>query len=281
LWIAADQEGGTVSRLSPPLPPEPSLAGLVESHPAPAERAAAVRDFAAAQGRALAALGINVNFSPVIDLNRHIVNPDDRFTHIAQRAISADPEIVTEAARAYCAALWQAGVRCTLKHFPGLGRVFADTHRASADLDAPVSELAASDWIPFRALMAEDGVFTMLGHARLTAMDRAAPASTSRRVVAGMIRDAWRHDGVLVTDDFCMAAVYDAGGGIGAAAVAALDAGVDLILVSFDPDQYYPVMYALLAADAAGRLRPEALRQSESRLRRAMSGARAAAAGAD
>jgi beta-N-acetylhexosaminidase len=70
-----------------------------------------------------------------------------------------------------------------------------------------------------------------------------------------------------VTDDFCMAAVYDHHGGIGAAAVAALNAEVDLILVSFDPDQYYPVMYALLRAERDGKLRQDALRQSDDRLR--------------
>ena len=89
---------------------------------------AAVRKFAAQQGRALADLGVNVNFAPVVDLNRHVINQAYRFTRIHERAIAADPYVVTEVARQYCAALWEAGVHCTLKHFPGLGRVYEDTH---------------------------------------------------------------------------------------------------------------------------------------------------------
>ena len=94
--------------------------------------------------------------------------------------------------------------------------------------------------------------------------------SFSQPVVAGLIRGTWQHDGILVTDDFCMFAVTKSRDGIGGASVAALNAGVDLILVSYDADQYYPVMHALLQADRDGRLRPEALRQSQARLSRAV-----------
>ena len=205
---------------------------------------------------------------PVVDLNHRTVNPGDRLTRIHERAISADPQIVTDVAGRYCAALWQHGVHCTLKHFPGLGRVFEDTHMESADLATSVSELAAADWIPFRALMPDANRFTMLGHARLTTVDGKRPVSFSPAVVAGMIRGAWHHDGILITDDFCMGAVTGSPEGIGGAGVAALNAGVDLILVSYDPDQYYPVVHALLRADRDGRLRPQVLRQSEERLNR-------------
>jgi beta-N-acetylhexosaminidase len=92
----------------------------------------------------LADAGVNVNFAPVVDLNHRIVNPGDHLSRIHERAISADPVIVTEVARHYCTALQQAGGRCTLKHFPGLGRVFEDTHRESADLTAGTTELTAT-----------------------------------------------------------------------------------------------------------------------------------------
>jgi beta-N-acetylhexosaminidase len=269
LWIATDQEGGMVSRLSPPLPRSESLSDIVARHPDERERSAAVRQFAASQGRALSDLGINLNFAPVVDLNHNVVNPNDRHSRIHARAIAADPDLVTEVARHYCSALWQNRVRCTLKHFPGLGRVFEDTHRDSADLTASPSDLAAADWIPFRALMQNDDVVTMIGHARLVAVDADHPASASRAVVGGLIRRDWRHDGILVTDDFCMGAVSGSRDGIGPASVAALNAGVDLVLVSYDPDQYYPVMFALLEADRTGRLQREQLEASDKRLRRA------------
>jgi beta-N-acetylhexosaminidase len=265
LWIATDQEGGLVSRLSPPLRHLPPIGDIVAQQPDPARRREAIRDYAAQQGRDLADLGVNLNLAPVIDLDHQVINPNDRYTRIHQRAISADPQVVTEVAAAYCESLNDAGVACTLKHFPGLGRVREDTHQESADLATPSSDLAASDWIPFRALM-RGPAFTMLGHARLVALDREHPASSSRAVIAGLLRGDWKHDGVLITDDLCMGAVYRSHDGIAGASVAALNAGVDLILVTWDPDQYYPIMFALIAADHAGRLERDALERSNHRL---------------
>lgn len=174
--------------------------------------------------------------------------------------------MVTEVADAYCSGLAETGVRCTLKHFPGLGRVFEDTHREDAGLAGAVDELSETDWVPFRTLMRHANAFTMLGHARLIAVDRDRPVSFSEPVVGGTLRGEWKHEGVLITDDFGMGAVYRSRDGIAGASVEALNAGVDLILISFDPDQYYPAMYALLKAERAGRLRPAVLQQSDLRL---------------
>jgi beta-N-acetylhexosaminidase len=269
LWIATDQEGGSVSRLSPPLPRRPAIPEIVARHHNMADRRKAVAQFALMQGQELSGIGVNLNFAPVVDLNHRIVNPGDRFTRIHARAISDDATVVLDVAAHYCSALQQSGVRCTLKHFPGLGRVFADTHLESADLDVPTSELANTDWIPFRALMRHANAFTMLGHARLTAIDRARPVSFSQPVVA-MLRSDWRYDGVLITDDFTMGAVYGSPEGIAGASVAALNAGVDLILVSYDADQYFTAMHALLEADRAGRLHRDALVRSAQRLNAAV-----------
>jgi beta-N-acetylhexosaminidase len=265
LWIATDQEGGSVSRLSPPLTRLPFLSEIVARHPDPKERAAAVRQLAHTQGRELAEIGVNLNFAPVIDLNHGLINPSDHYTRVYQRAIAADPQTVLEVAGDYCAALMDTGVRCTLKHFPGLGRVFEDTHRGSADLTTPASELAATDWVPFRALM-DRNAFIMLGHVRLTSIDPDRPASISTAVVSDLLRRDWDYHGALITDDFGMAAIYHGRDGIERAAVEALNAGVDMILVSFDPDQYYAVMHALLDAYHDGRLRKDILQESARRL---------------
>jgi beta-N-acetylhexosaminidase len=273
LWIATDQEGGPVSRMSPPLTRMPPLAEIVAIHRDAAERRLAVRQYAARQGRELASLGVNLNFAPVVDLNRGVVNPEDKTSRISTRAISNDPAVVTEAADVYCETLMLTGVHCTLKHFPGLGRVYEDTHKLSADLGAPAQELEATDWLPFRRLKENGSAFTMLGHARLTAVDAERPASFSSAVVKGLLRDTWGHRGILITDDFSMGAVMLSREGPGGGAVAALNAGVDLILISYDPDQYFPVMYALMQADREGRLHAEMLAASSARLRRATLGA--------
>src|SRR6266550_1229386 len=105
LLVTTDQEGGVVSRMSPPLARMPPLSEIVARHPASAERHAAVRDYAAAQARDLAGLGVNVNLAPVVDLDPGIDNPGDRLTRISTRAISADPQIVADVAEDYCAQL--------------------------------------------------------------------------------------------------------------------------------------------------------------------------------
>jgi beta-N-acetylhexosaminidase len=266
LLIATDQEGGGVSRISPPLRRQPSLGEIVRSNPDAGHRRSAVRQFALDMGRDLAGLGFNLNFAPVVDLNHSMFNPNDRYTRIYQRAISDDSQVVTDVAREFCLALRETGVQCTLKHFPGLGRVYEDTHLEQASLSTPAATLEQTDWVPFRALMRDTGAFTMLGHARLLDVDSERPASSSLPVVSGLLRGTWKYEGVLVTDDFSMAAAYTSRGGLAAASVSALNAGVDLILIAFDPDLYYPAMYALLQAVAEDRLHAEALDRSDRRL---------------
>jgi beta-N-acetylhexosaminidase len=271
LLIATDQEGGAISRVSPPLPRQPSIASVVAPLAEEGARKAAARDYGLTQGRALARLGINLNFAPVVDLDKNLVNPNDRYTRIRERAISADPMIVTAVARQYCLGLREAGVRCTLKHFPGLGSVYEDTHLEAGHLRIPLDQLERGDWTPFRSLM-DDGAFTMLSHARLTALDPERPVSFSRAVVSGLLRQAWRHDGVLITDDFSMAAAYGDKEGIAAAGTAALNAGVDLILIAYDPAQYFVVMDGLLAADRDGLLSATTLARSAQRLEKVEAG---------
>jgi beta-N-acetylhexosaminidase len=280
LWIASDQEGGIVSRMSPPLPRMPPLSKIVSAATDEQSRAFDVRNYGREQGRGLAGIGVNLNLAPVVDLNHGLVNPDDRFSRISSRAISRDPNIVASVTTVYCAGLLESGVHCTPKHFPGLGRVFEDTHRDDADLTAPIDELERTDWVPFRALMADPDRIVMLGHARLVALDPRNPASFSRRVVGDLVRGAWQFGGALVTDDFSMGAVYKAPGGVPEASVAALQAGVDLILISFDPDQYYFAMHRLLDAVRSGELPREMLDRSAVRLQhvRAATGRRSTAA---
>ncbi len=265
LIITSDQEGGMVSRLSPPLARPKALAKVIQGSKGEDDRAKAVRDAAEAAGRDLAKLGVTLNFAPVVDVDFGIRNPADRHSRIGQRAISKDPAAVALAAIAYCEGLRASGVMCTLKHFPGLGRVKADTHVGKASLATPVSELDQIDWLPFRETLAASSAAVMVGHVTLAALDT-RPASASRAVVHGILRDKWRFNGLVVTDDLTMVASATHDGGIGASAVSALAAGVDLLLVSFDTDQIYTVIDALLRARAAGTLNAGELATSTQRI---------------
>ncbi|KRR27936.1 beta-hexosaminidase [Bradyrhizobium lablabi] len=266
LIVAADQEGGIVSHLAPPLTKLPALSTLADL--APEARAEKAQAFGRTHGQELAALGVTVNFAPVLDLRPEVKrNRFDFNTLIGRRAISGDPAIVADIASAYVGGLEASGVGATVKHFPGLGRVRTDTHHFSADLDTPIEELEASDWIPFRKVLAGSKAQLMIGHVALTSVDPDRPASHSKRVVDGIIRKKWNHQGVVITDDLVMGAIYQRN--VCTAVVEALNAGVDLLLVAFDGAQFYRIFTCAMAASAEGRLDAAMLRDSETRLKAA------------
>jgi beta-N-acetylhexosaminidase len=265
LTVAADQEGGIVSHLSPPLKTLPALSTLAEL---PREaRARAAFEFGRAHGRELVSLGVNRNFAPVLDLRpdpgRNLL---DFHTLTGQRAISADPAVVSEIALAYVRGLEASGVAATVKHFPGLGRVRTDTHNFAASLNTPIDALEATDWRPFKDVLAGSNAQLMIGHVNLTAIDPDRPASHSKPVVDGLIRKQWNYQGVIVTDDLVMGAIYEHG--VCTAVVEALNAGVDLLLVAYDGAQFYRVFGCASDAAEAGKLDLSTLRDSEARLRR-------------
>lgn len=245
LLVATDQEGGIVSHLSPPLPSMPPLADLASL--APGERAEAARHYGYEQGRGLASLGVTVNFAPVVDIRREGPrNGLDFHSLIARRAISGDPEIVGQIAKAYSAGLLQAGITPTVKHFPGLGRVREDTHHFQARLSASEDDLEATDWRPFRTVLSGTSALLMVGHARLAAIDPDRPASLSRAVIDGIIRKKWGFTGTVITDDLTMPPVYHRG--FCSAVTDALGAGSDLLLISFDGLQIYRALACALNA---------------------------------
>lgn len=265
LWIAGDQEGGSISRLSPPLAKRPTLGSIVRDTADPRERAQAIERLGSEQGRELAALGVTINLAPVVDLDfgRH---GNDGMTKLHKRVISKDPELVASAASRYCVGLAESGVFCAVKHFPGLGRARGDTHRGEVKLTTPIADLEAADWVPFRRVSPLTSTVVMVGHVRATAIDPDAPASLSRRVITDTLRGRLRHEGLVMTDDLCMRAVTNLRRDIGTAAIDALNAGADLLLVTWDVEQVYPVLANLLAAAGNGRLDPAMMSRSKARL---------------
>jgi beta-N-acetylhexosaminidase len=264
--VATDQEGGFAS-LSPPLAKLPPLASLVLESRTNDELEAKAEAYGMEQGGELARLGITVNFSPVVDLPLDDRNePRGPYSLISRRAISSDPRRTVSAAQGYAHGLERAGVIPTLKHFPGLGRVKPDTHRSLAVLHAPISTLSAWDWEPFREVAQRTNALIMLSHVILAEIDEENPVSFSRAVVQNVIRNDWRYDRVLITDDLTMAAAYNQG--LCKATVKALNAGVDLLLISSKPAKYYEALRCALHAYREGRLNLDELEHSRLRLER-------------
>ncbi len=269
LIVAADQEGGPVSHLSPPLPPPPALSTIV-ALPAP-ERRDAARQIGVAQGTALRAAGITMDLAPVSDLTpTEPAGLFDRNTRIATRSISGDPAVAAAVAVGFSEGLLTTGVTPTAKHFPGLGRVAADTHLFAASLDVTPTELAATDWVPFLAVLGIPGSAVMLSHVALDSVDPGVPVSRSKRVVTGVLREQWHFGGIAITDDLTMGAVEHAG--LCRAVAGALNAGIDLLLVAWDTDKVYPALRCALNALDAGQLDVNMLRQSALRLDRIADG---------
>ena len=267
LFVAADQEGGRVSRLSHLLKRLPPLASLAEEDVPSPVMVRRVEEYAALQARQLKSLGVNLNLSPVVDLKvDHLKQASNHLTRIDQRAISSDIDKIITIAQVYCDTLLDHGIRPTLKHFPGLGKVTQETHLTAGTLDYDRKYLEQNDWRPFREVSLQTSSFIMLGHVRIPSIDPRFLASLSSAIITDIIRKEWKHDGVLITDDFNMGAIAGQSGGIGAAAVRAVNAGVDLILLSYDGSQYYPAMYAMIKAYRKGRLNLNMLNKSRQRL---------------
>ena len=260
LFVAADAEGGRVMRLSPRLGYPPTLpARELGERDDPAFTQAEARRM----GGMLREAGVNWNLAPVVDV---AVNPTNPAVVALGRAYSSDPERVAAHARAFVLGMHEAGVLTSLKHFPGHGSSRRDSHLGFTD----VSDTARLriELAPFRALIAAglaDSVMT--AHVFNRGLDPWDPATLSRFTVQRVLRGWLHYDGVAVSDDLLMGAIAQHYG-LEDAAVLALGAGVDVLLIAQNSDKVDDraaerVVAAITRAIAAGTL-------SESRVREAV-----------
>jgi len=270
--IATDQEGGKVSRLSPPLKLQSSLGELLEANSNLDNDSlrAKINSYAEEQTSELKRIGVNINFSPILDLKvEKEPSPLDMYSRIYNRAISKDPEMTSFVAEVYSKKLLEAKIIPTLKHFPGIGRITEDTHFFNANLTTPLSELEKSDLIPFTHLTHNlDLSLVMLSHSTVTDLDPTRPISISERGIQDYIRSKFPITTILITDDMNMGPMIYFKGGVGSAAVTGLNAGLDILLVSYDGEQVYEILFALIESHAKGNLNLKRLDESEKRLNR-------------
>ncbi len=263
LIISTDQEGGPVARMAAYLPKQPTLSEVIANNSIQPNRDIAVIDYAKAQGKGLKNLGINLNFAPVVDLQTDVRSFFDLYSQIHTRSISEHPQLVADVAWMYTVALHEQGVNATLKHFPGLGKVKGDTHISHPKLNSSWEELEKEELIPFRFITQKTNAWIMLSHVTLPKVD-STPVSFSKKIIQDKLRNEWKFNGILITDDFSMAPAFDPG--IGKSSVKALNAGVDYILISFDTDQYYVAMNELLEEQKKGKIDEKMIERSEKRI---------------
>ena len=257
LLVATDQEGGQLLALGNGWTPFAGAMALGATGDAELAERVGV-----AIGRELRASGVNVDYAPVLDVAGSPGNPA-----LGIRSFGDDPAEVGRLGAAWLRGLQSAGVAATAKHFPGLGALEVDTHHALAVVERTRADLEAGELVPFRGAIKAGLRIVMSGHfasPQLTG-SRALPATLSPRVMSELLRDELGFDGVSITDALDMGALAQ-GPSQAVDVLAALEAGVDLLLATADRVAQRRIESTLVRAMAVQLLDPERSRQSAARI---------------
>lgn len=254
-FLAVDEEGGIVARLANngafDLPVYESAASVGSSGD-PLDALAMGQTI----GSYLRAYGFNLDFAPVADVN---TNPDNPV--IGDRAFSSDPVIVGQMAAAFAAGLRENGICATYKHFPGHGDTAQDSHLGLAVSYQTREQLQCREWIPFLEASRRD--MMMIAHVALPEITGdMTPATLSGQIVSGILREELGFEGLIITDAMNMGAIADSYGS-GDAAIAALTAGCDIVLM---PENVPEAFDAVIEALQNGQLSEEWLDETVRRI---------------
>ncbi len=250
-FLCIDQEGGVVSRLPEDAVSFPSAMALAATGD-PAQ----VRTAAQYTACELAALGINCNLAPVLDVNTNPQNPV-----IGVRAYGSDPEEVAKFAAASIQGCLEAGVMPVAKHFPGHGDTSVDSHLGLPRVEKTQQELMCCELIPYIHAIEQKVPAIMAAHILFPRLDKHFPASMSSAVLQGLLRDTLGFQGLIVSDCFEMSAIQDHYG-TPEGFVAALKAGLDLGCISHTPKLALEALDMALAAVEDGSLPMERVDQA-------------------
>ncbi len=263
LFIGVDEEGGTVARLgnNPAMGTTrfPAMGDIGKTGDA-----TQAYQVGMTIGTDLKALGFNLDFAPVADVNS---NPDNPV--IGTRAFSSDPTAASAMVAACVSGFQDSGILCTLKHFPGHGDTAADSHVADAVTNKTADELRACELLPFSAGIQSGAPVVMVGHIRTPAATQEdVPATLSAEVIGGMLRGELKFQGLVITDSLSMAAITDHYTPEDAA-VKALQAGADLLLMPQNLDSAAAGITQALqnGALSEARLNESILRILEAKIR--------------
>jgi beta-N-acetylhexosaminidase len=255
LLISIDQEGGRISRL-----PEGFTIFPGGSRLAACGSTEWVYRVAEATARELRAVGINMNMSPVLDVNTNPANPV-----IGDRAFSASATRVSTLGLTTVAGLQDNNVVACGKHFPGHGGTGADSHKELPRVLHGLQRLRDVELRPFVHAIQNGLVSIMTAHVLYPALDPDEPATLSRRIVHALLRENLKFKGIVVTDDMEMAAIADSHD-TGEAAVKAIEAGVDLVLICHDEEKQFSAIEAVMKAVKKRRISEARIDQSLLRI---------------
>ncbi len=223
LFVSIDHEGGKVTRLSKPFTKFPGNDSIGElGSPKVAF------DFGAVLGKELKAVGININYAPVVDVNSNPQSPV-----INSRAFSNDPEVCGKMGSAVARGIQKMGVIAVAKHFPGHGDTKEDSHFALPRVDKTLAQLEELELIPFRRVVRSRVEAIMTAHIINPNLDADFPATMSEKTINGLLREKLRFTRLVISDDLEMKAISDHYGP-DEAAVMSIKAGCDLLIYRGD-----------------------------------------------
>jgi beta-N-acetylhexosaminidase len=244
LWVSVDQEGGRVARLKAPFTIWPPMHTLGRS----GDVGLAVR-FARALASELKAVGISLDYTPVLDVQ---TNPKNSV--IGDRALAERAEDVAALGKAIVTTLQGEGIAACGKHFPGHGDTTADSHHELPLVEHPPERLEEVELLPFREAIAAGVAAIMTAHILVPSLDEERPATLSSRIVEGLLKQKLGFDGVVFTDDIEMKAISGRYG-VPEATVAAIAAGCDGVLMcGTSQEVQVAALEAVIRAVEDGRL---------------------------
>lgn len=231
LFISIDQEGGKVVRLKKKFGFDPALSAAKLGE---IDDIDTTRKYARETAQTLEQLGINMNFAPVVDLN---TNPQNPVIGQLDRSYGAEPGLVGRHAAAVIETYAQYDILSAIKHFPGHGSAWNDSHEGMADVTDTWQPIELE---PYRQLIRQHSVdMIMTAHIYNARLDSVYPATMSEPIITGLLRDSLQFDGVVISDDMQMKAIRSFYG-LETAIQRSIEAGVDILLFSnnsiFDPD---------------------------------------------
>lgn len=254
LWISADQEGGKVQRFRKgfTLIPDAASVGAMESPKLTFEVAEVI-------AKELRAVGINLNFCPVADIATNPKNPV-----IGSRAYGSDAETVTKMTTAVIRGHLVNGVQPCIKHFPGHGDTSTDSHFSLPRIDNGIELLLDRELVPFKKAFRSKCSMVMTAHILNSHLDKDFPATLSRLVLQGLLREQCRYSKVIISDDMEMKAITSHFGAADAPRMA-LEAGCDMLI--YRSEQTARLAYEnLVKALEEGKLDPNIVLEAQDRV---------------
>ena len=261
LFLAVDQEGGRVARLRAPFTEFQGNEAIGGSGDPDAE----AETFARITAREMKVVGLNMDLAPVMDVGRKDVEK-----HLRGRTFGQDPALVARLGSIVIRTLQAEGIMAVAKHFPGLGRTSRDPHHHLPEILVDASELEEVNLVPFRAAIREGVSGVMTSHAVYSCLDPEMPATMSRAVLGGLLRQELAYEGLVITDDLEMGAI--AGGwGVTHGAAEAFDAGADILLICENQALVDEALGEIRGRLLRGDIPMERLHRSVERINRARS----------